>query len=437
MSLTKETSSLIDQLKSSPTTLFHPKEPASLEATGLTEALVDSLIGKFLLGAHSAQGRQIAHAVSVPFSIIEKRLVALKTRRLLTSTNVSAFGDFTFQLLEEGQKQAKQWLESCSYVGPAPVPLEQYVESVRAQSIMNQSVNRESIAAAFQSLSIDASILSRIGPAIRSGASLFLYGAPGNGKTSIAERIARAFGSSIWIPHALVIDGCIIKMFDVSYHQPIETAACPSVLRTQGFDARWIRVERPTVVAGGELTLDSLEIRHDPATNISEAPLQLKANGGVLVIDDFGRQRVAPADLLNRWIVPLDRKYDLLTLFTGKRFASPFELLAVFSTNIEPKDLVDEAFLRRIPYKVSVIDPPEKEFRDIFRFVAEANGFPYSDQAVTQLITQHYESSERPLRRCHPRDLIRQLSSYCDYHELPHEMRGEWLTHVAQDYFLA
>lgn len=423
-------------IASSAKTSFHPEEPTTLESSGLSEATIDSLIGKYLLGVHSAEGRQIARSVHLPFCIVEKRLTALKTRRLVTSTNVSAFGDFTFQLTDEGHKQSKQWQEACSYVGPAPVPLDQYVKSVTAQSIRHDSVSRDSISRAFHSLSVDASLFSRIGPAIRTGAGLFLYGQPGNGKTSIAERIARSFESTIWIPHALIVGDCIIKVFDPAYHQPVATAKTQSVLRETS-DLRWLRIERPTVIAGGELTLDGLEIRHDPSTNISEAPLQLKANGGVLVIDDFGRQRVSPADLLNRWIVPLDRKYDLLTLFTGNRFAVPFDLLAVFSTNIEPKDLVDEAFLRRIPYKISVDDPTEDEFREIFRSVTEAHGFTYCDHAVTQLIKQHYELAERSFRRCHPRDLLSQLSAYIDFHELPRELRGDWLSHVAQDYFLS
>lgn len=433
-------SELIDSRKSNATsavsTTFHPEEPATLESSGLSEAIVDSLIGKYLLSVHSSQGRQIARSIHLPFSIIEKRLTGLKTRRLVTSTNVSAFGDFTFQLTDEGHRQAKQWLDACSYVGPAPVPLEQYVESVAAQSIRNDSVSRESIARAFQSLSVDASLFSRIGPAIRTGAGLFFYGQPGNGKTSIAERIARSFSSTIWIPHALIVSDCIIKVYDPAYHQPVETAKTQSVLRETS-DLRWLRIERPTVIAGGELTMDSLEIRHDPSTNISEAPLQLKANGGVLVIDDFGRQRISPADLLNRWIVPLDRKYDLLTLFTGNRFAVPFDLLAVFSTNIEPKDLVDEAFLRRIPYKISVDDPTEEEFQKIFRSVAESHGFTFCEHAVKQLIKQHYQLAERSFRRCHPRDLLAQLTAYIDFHDLERELRGDWLSHVAQDYFLS
>jgi len=422
-------------IRASIPTAFHPEEPENLESSGLSEALVDSLIGKYLHSVHSSPGRQIARSIHLPFSIIEKRLTALKARRLVTSTNVSAFGDFTFQLTDEGSKQAKQWLDACSYVGPAPVPLEQYIESVRAQSIRNDSVSRESIARAFQSLSVDESLFSRVGPAIRTGAGLFLYGQPGNGKTSIAERIARSFGSNIWIPHALVVSDCIVKVHDPAYHRPLETPKSQGVLRETS-DQRWLRIERPTVIAGGELTLEGLEIRHDPSTNISEAPLQLKANGGVLVIDDFGRQRISPSDLLNRWIVPLDRRYDLLSLFTGNRFAVPFDLLAVFSTNIEPKDLVDEAFLRRIPYKICVNDPTEAEFRDIFRTVAESQGFIYCEQAVTQLIKQHYELAQRMFRRCHPRDLLSQLSAYIDFNELPRELRGDWLSHVAQDYFL-
>jgi hypothetical protein len=415
---------------------FHPREPADLAAAGLSETLVDSLVCKYLMLNHSASGRQLASSVGLPFSTVEKRLAALKHRRFIASTNVSTIGDFTYQLAEEGQQQTVRWMEACRYAGAAPVLLDQYIESVKAQSIRRQWVDRMDVDQKFQTISVQSDLMARIGPAIRSGSGLFLYGSPGNGKTTLAEHIGGCFDQHVWIPKALLAGGNIVQLYDPAHHQPAAASGRSSVLREETFDERWIRVRRPTVVAGGELTLDSLEIKHDRATNISEAPLQLKANCGVLVIDDFGRQRVPPADLLNRWIVPLDRRYDLLSLVTGQKIQVPFELLIIFSTNLEPTDLVDEAFLRRIPYKIHVPDPDDQEFCRIFHSVARAMGFASDDELVVELIERHYRRTGRPMRRCHPRDLLRQVVAYCEYHGLSKELRIEHLHEVAKDYFL-
>lgn len=419
--------------------LFRPEEPKDLEAAGINDTLVDSLLCKDLLLRHSALGRTLASNVGLPFSIVEKRLNALKQRRFVASTNVSTLGDFTYQLAEEGQQQTLRWMEACRYVGPAPVPLEQYVASVSAQSIRQQELSARDLETKFQSISVNKNLLRRLGPAIRSGAGLFLYGSPGNGKTTLAERIGDCFHNEAWIPYAVIVDGNIVKLYDPAYHQPVQSqqsAALQRVLRDEPHDERWVRIRRPTVIAGGELTLESLEIRHDPMLNVSEAPLQMKANCGVLVIDDFGRQRVQPADLLNRWIVPLDRRFDLLTLFTGKKIQVPFELLVIFSTNLEPEALVDEAFLRRIPYKIFVPDPDEDEYCRIFSDVARAMGFDDNPTALRDFLQQNYRTGNRPMRRCHPRDLLRQLTAYCEYHDAPREITAETLHQVASDYFI-
>jgi hypothetical protein len=410
--------------------------PATLQDTGLSDSFVDGLICKYLLGVYAATGRQVASVLGLPFSIIDKAITSLRSRKMVVNTDVASFGDFTIQLSEEGQRQAVRWMEACSYVGTAPVPLADYVAAIREQTLKHDNVGRGEISRSFDSISIREGMLQRIGPAIRAGSGLFLHGAPGNGKTTIAERIGNAFEQTIWIPKTLVVDGNIILLYDPAYHRAVKEGETASVLRDQAHDERWIEIRRPTVVAGGELTLESLELRHDHVTNISSAPLQLKANGGVLVIDDFGRQRIAPADLLNRWIVPLDRKYDLLTLFTGKRIEVPFELLVVFSTNLDPSDLVDEAFLRRIPYKIHVPDPGEEEFCEIFRLVAQSHGIAFDHDAVDALLDKHYREPGRPLRRCHPRDLLLHLINFCDYQEQPRELSGAILDRVARDYFL-
>jgi predicted ATPase with chaperone activity len=416
--------------------LFVPKEPRSLEETGLSEGLVESLVLKHLLGVYEATGRQIAQTIGLPFSVVDKQIAGLRTRRLIVSKDIASFGDFTIQLTEEGHQQAVRLTTGCSYVGVAPVPIEVYLDAMREQYVSRESVTREAIESAFEAISMMASLKKRLGPAIRAGAGLFLYGSPGNGKTTIAECIGRCFGQHLWIPRVILVDNVLIKLYDPSYHEPVESTRGNGFLKQDNHDGRWIQVRRPTVVAGGELTLDSLEVRHDSLTNISEAPLQMKANGGVLVIDDFGRQRISPADLLNRWIVPLDRHVDLLTLHTGKRIEVPFQAMVVFSTNLEPKDLVDEAFLRRIPYKIHVPDPDDAEFTHLIERVARSMKVRFDRESLGHLLEKHYREANRAKRRCHPRDLLRQLVDRCEYLELPHAMTPSLLDEVAHDYFL-
>ncbi len=306
--------------------------------------------------------------------------------------------------------------------------------SVEAQTIRAEAPKRSQLTEAFSDISINSDLFESLGPAINSGAGLFLYGSPGNGKSTLARRITMCFGQHIWIPQTLIEDGQLIKLYDTAYHEAIETAA-DSIVRTASYDRRWVKIRRPTVVVGGELTMDNLEIRHDPRANVSEAPLQLKSNCGCLLVDDFGRQRIEPAELLNRWIVPLENRQDYLTLSTGKKFQVPFEQLIIFSTNLEPSDLVDEAFLRRIPYKIEIGDPDDTEFHRLFKLYAKTFGCEYRQEAVETLLDQHYRGTNRPLRRCHPRDLLSQVRNYCAYNDATLEMRPEYFDRVAKSYF--
>src|SRR6185437_7387056 len=303
-----------------------------------------------------------------------------------------------YTLSDQGRQRAQTFLEACAYIGPAPVPLIDYVCSVEAQTIRAEAPKRAQLEQAFADISTDPTVFDNLGPAVNSGAGMFLYGAPGNGKTTLAERITRCFGQNIWLPQTLIEDGQLIKLYDPAYHLAQETQE-NSFIKNNNHDRRWVKVRRPTVVAGGELTMESLEIRHDPRANVSEAPLQLKSNCGSLLIDDFGRQRMEPSELLNRWIIPLEKRYDFLTLASGKKIQIPFEQLIVFSTNLQPEDLVDEAFLRRIPYKANITDPPEREFHVLFEFYAGKLGFQYRREAVEHLLATHYRPHGRPLRR--------------------------------------
>jgi predicted ATPase with chaperone activity len=337
-------------------------------------------------------------------------------------------------LTEQGRSLAQHMVDTCAYRGPAPVPLADYVTSVDAQTITAEAPKREQLQEAFQDISVDPALFARLGPAVNSGMGLFLYGSSGNGKTTLAERITLCFGHEIWIPKAVLAEGEIIKFYDPAYHAPVDNGQ-RRLLRQDSFDQRWIKVRRPTVMVGGELTMDSLEIRHNQRTNVSEAPLQMKSNCGSLLIDDFGRQRMNHLELLNRWIVPLEKRYDYLTLASGKKIQVPFDQLIIFSTNLDPKDLVDEAFLRRIPYKINVPDPDEKEFHYLFERCAPAIGFTYRRDPVEKLLARHYHPCRRPLRRCHPRDLLLQVHNYCSYNGLPFEMKSEYFDLVVADYF--
>jgi predicted ATPase with chaperone activity len=316
------------------------------------------------------------------------------------------------------------------------VPLDDYIVSVEAQTIRAEAPQKRHLQKAFSDISVDANMLDMLGPAVNSGAGLFLYGAPGNGKTTIARRITACFGSSVWVPRTITEDGQLIKLFDAACHEPVETNE-GGLLKTAEHDRRWIKIRRPSVVVGGELTLDALEIRHDPVANVCEASLQLKSNCGCLLIDDFGRQRVSPLELLNRWIIPLENRYDFLVLPTGKKIQVPFEQLILFSTNLEPTDLADEAFLRRIPYKIEIGDPSRDEFQTLFQLTAKSLHCEYRREAVDHLIEKHYKPLHRPFRRCQPRDLMYQVRNYCVYNGLQMEMRSEYLDRVVPSYFTA
>jgi hypothetical protein len=413
---------------------FRPGPPLTLTDAGLTESLVDSLVCKYLLVKGRVSGRTIANDLCLPFFILEPRLQALRTRTLVTHSSSAALNDFVYVLTDKGDQQAQNWMEACAYLGPAPVPLLDYVMSVEAQSIRAESPQREQLERTFAGISVNPGLLDRLGPAVNSGGGLFLYGEPGNGKTTLAERIALCFGQAIWLPYALIVDGQIIKLFDPATHRPI-VHNDNNVLKENDVDRRWARIRRPTVIAGGELTMDLLEIRHHPAKNFSEAPLQLKSNCGVFVIDDFGRQRMNPTDLLNRWIVPLEKGYDFLTLPAGQTIQVPFDQMIIFSTNLNPKDLVDEAFLRRIAYKVHVKDPDQAEFRQLCKDSAQAMEIDYDESAIDHLIQKHYVQAKRRFCRCHPRDLLRHLRSHCAYFRLAMEMRPEYLDIVVDTYF--
>jgi len=414
---------------------FWPTEPRSVSELGLSSGFVEALLLKTILHAGTISGRDCAARMGLPFRITEPLVEALRTRKFLTHVRPAAFNDYYYSLTESGQKRAQQHYQQCSYIGPAPVPLADYTLSVEAQAAGIDPIDREQLRAALSRISYQDELLDQVGPAVNSNAGMFLFGPPGNGKTTIARSLTDCLGQEVWIPHAILDDGNLIKLKDDAFHHesPIPEGD-GQLLKSQGWDHRWIRVRRPTVVVGGELVMDNLEVRYDARSNICEAPLQMKSNCGCLLIDDFGRQRIAPEELLNRWIVPLENRCDYLSLPTGKKIQIPFEQLIMFSTNLDPADLVDEAFLRRVPYKVFVDDPTPAEFRKLMDSVARQMGFPETPEAAEHLLT-YYERTGRALRRCHPRDLLTQIASFCRYRNLPLSIRPEYLDRACRTYF--
>ncbi|MGA2254724.1 MAG: AAA family ATPase [Thermoguttaceae bacterium] len=413
---------------------FLPRMPHTIEETGLPTALVESLVCKHLSIVGSRSGRGIAEEIGLPFGILENLFHSLRSRQILVYSASAPLNDHIYCLTEEGRQRTQSLFSACAYVGPAPVPLSDYVVSVNAQTIRAEAPRRDRLAQAFADISVDSNLFADLGPAVNSGAGLFLYGAPGNGKSTLARRITSCFGQYIWIPYALIVGGQLIKLHDSAYHEVAKDDS-QGIVRNADYDRRWVKIRRPTVVIGGEMTMDCLELRHDPHSNVSEAPLQLKSNCGCLLIDDFGRQRIEPAALLNRWIIPLENRHDFLTLVTGKKFQVPFEQLIIFSTNLEPSSLADEAFLRRIPYKIEIADPDEAEFHRLFQAYAHGLGFKYEKASIDYLLAKHYLPRNRPMRRCHPRDLLGQIQNYCRYNDLPMEMRPEYFDRIVKSYF--
>ncbi|MHC4442677.1 MAG: AAA family ATPase [Planctomycetota bacterium] len=416
-------------------TTFYPASPQSLDEAGLTNEMVDTLIFKYLHMVGSASGAVIASTLALPHTLTVVRLTDLKKQQLLGYIGAAAMGDFTYSLTERGRERAIRCMQDCMYVGPAPVPFRDYCRAVKAQSIDHEKPREENLRHAFSDLLIDDEMFITLGPAINSGRGMFLYGFPGNGKTSIAERITYCFGNDIYIPYAIHVDGFIIKLFDAEVHEKIDPSSQEGIIKAEQMDQRWLRIKRPTIVAGGELVMDDLEIQYNHHTKISEASMQLKSNCGTLVIDDFGRQRVNPFELLNRWIVPLEKRYDFLALANGQKIQVPFTQLLIFATNLEPSDLVDEAFLRRIPYKISVDDPTEEEYHELFGMECRQVGFEYSREVVDYVLDEHYRKADRPLRRCHPRDFIMLIKNHCQFRGQLLELTKENIDFAVNVYF--
>jgi predicted ATPase with chaperone activity len=403
---------------------YLPRPPAKTEDLGLPQPLLYDLILRTIYNRGQLSGGELALDLRVPFNSISTVLQNMRKQTLVDITGQKgASGDasFVYEIKPpKGTAAVQEALGKCGYVGPAPVPFADYVESVLAQSIKKLVVTRLSIQRAFEDLIITEDVFNEIGPAMNSGASIFFFGFPGNGKTSVAERVTRLMGDTIFVPHAIEANGQIIKVFDpIIHHEKKEEPEIPGtagmLLKPPAHDTRYVRVKRPTIVVGGELTMPMLDLKYNDIGKFYEAPFQMKANGGVFMIDDFGRQMVRPIDLLNRWIVPLEKRYDYLTTITGTKIEVPFDQLLIFSTNLDPNQLADEAFLRRIKFKIEIRDPDEIQYRKIWELVCKVKRVECDVAGVDYLIEKWYRPFGRPFRMCQPRDLMEQMTSIAKY----------------------
>ena len=415
-----------------------PPLPQTIDDLGIPEDRIGELQLKTLVGGE-ASGSELADRLAVPFALLEPVIEHARAEKLVEVKGASGVGaaGYRYGLTDLGRDRARQFLDVCRYVGPLPVPLERYVDYIRTAAAGRGNLDRARIAGGFSHLVVGDAMLDRLGPAINSGKALFLYGPPGNGKTVIAEGIGRAVGGEMYVPHAIDIDGEIITMFDPVNHVRADgPAAGSSLIAALGCDRRWVRVRRPIVTVGGELTLNMLDLAFNPVSRFYEAPIQLKANGGVFVVDDFGRQRIPPRDLLNRWIVPLESRVDYLTLHTGRKFEVPFDVFIVFATNLQPQSLADEAFLRRIPYKIFAKNPTEEEFARIFEMNCRRRGLGFDIVIVEYLIQRYYRPRGLQMRACHPRDLVEHMVDICRYHDRTPIITRELVDAACESYFL-
>jgi predicted ATPase with chaperone activity len=425
-----------------------PSAPESLQEAGLTLPFLNDLILRTLYTRGVMLGLDMARFLCLPFKVIEESLRFLKDEKCVEVAGGDLIGrvSYKFNLTELGRTRAQEAMKQCAYVGPAPVPLEDYVEQTYRQAVTGISCSPEPLRSAFAHLVIKEELFSSLGPAIVSGKSMFIYGPPGNGKTSVARSIGDFMnnaGGEIYIPYAFLAEHSIITVYDQSLHQAVDgdvndrmednEATIRRLLNTGTVDPRWVRIRRPVVITGGELNLDMLDLRYNVDANFYQAPLHVKANGGVFLIDDFGRQLCSPKELLNRWILPLEDRHDFLTLASGKKFEVPFEQLIIFSTNLDPKDLVDDAFLRRIRHKVSIEAPPREVYDKIFGAVAKRLGMACCPEAVDYLYERYYDRGRAP-RASDCRDLLEIVQAICRFRRQPVQLTRDLMVEASASF---
>jgi len=406
-----------------------PPVPEELGELGVATGFLADLALKHVALLAEPTTEALAERLHLTRALTEDLLQGLYREKLIEVRLQSAVGATRYGMLDRGWERVSRLISACGYTGPAPVSLDDYAHLMRLQSIPSEPANMETVRYAFRDLVLPESLLQTLGCVINSRRSLFLTGLPGTGKTAVAERINSALPGAIWIPYAVEIDGQIIRVFDSHCHHLVSDDLSPSE-----YDRRWVLIERPLVIVGGELTLENTDLNWSETARFYEAPFQMKSNGGTLVIDDFGRQRVTPQDLLNRWIVPLERRVDYLSLVTGKKIEVPFEQLVLFSTNLEVKDLADEAFLRRMGYRARVEPPTPGAYVQIFQRVAVTRGIHF-DQVCIDHVLKKYESEHRQMKGCEPRDLLDRVKDICLFESTTIELTPALIDLAWQNYF--
>jgi predicted ATPase with chaperone activity len=425
-----------------------PSAPETLQEAGLALGFLNDLILRTLYTRGGQLGLDLARQLCLPFKVIEESLRFLKDEKCLEVMGGDLIGrvSYKFNLTELGRRRAQEAMQLCSYVGPAPVPLEDYIEQTYRQTVTGITCNPDALRAAFAHLVLKEDLFNTIGPAIVSGRSVFVYGPPGNGKTSIARSIGdflNTAGGEIYVPYAFLAENGIIIVYDQAVHQAADgdafdrlednEATIRRLLNTATVDPRWVRIRRPVIMTGGELNLDMLDLRYNAEANFYQAPLHVKANGGVFLIDDFGRQLVSPKEILNRWILPLEERHDFLTLASGKKFEVPFEQLIIFSTNLDPKDLVDDAFLRRIRHKVEVNAPGRDVYERIFLNMTKRLGMPPCPEAIDYLYERYYDNGRSP-RASDCRDLLEIVQAICRFRRQPVQLNVNLIAEAANTF---
>jgi hypothetical protein len=415
-----------------------PEEPADLAATGIGESDLLALFMKHIFAGRLEKVGLIADALRLPQHLVMDLARLAVERQLLYSLGANNSGsmlDMRYGLTEEGKRWAIDALERSGYIGPAPVALEEFVARVELQKPTKERITMTRVVEAISDLTIDASVLDQSGPALNSGRAILLYGPPGNGKTSVAIRFGALFSDVIQAPYAIMVEGQIIRFFDPRIHVPAarpatEDADSASSFRRQTHDRRWVTCKRPFVVAGGELTLDMLELRYDSAGHYYEAPLHMKALGGCFLIDDFGRQFAKPKDLLNRWIVPMENRVDYLKLQNGASFTVPFEEVVIFATNLDPEDLMDSAFLRRIPYKIEIPPPRPEQFRRILENECRRRGIAVSDETANYIMYLITKEKRLGLAGFQPSFIVDQVVATCCFLEKTVELKSPYIEYA-------